>query len=67
MTKKTFINQHFLIFFVLLSFFLASGCSKTVENCKFKPDLERIGESAKQNLDNLTETDLRAMKMSCGF
>ena len=67
MQEKTLINQHFLIFFVLLSFFLASGCSKTVENCKIKPDLERIGESALENRDNLTETELRAMKMSCGF
>ena len=67
MIKKTLINQHFLIFFVLLLFFFASGCSKTVENCKIKPDLERIGESALENKDNLTETELRAMKMSCGF
>ena len=67
MTKKTLINQHFLIFFVLLSFFLASGCSKTVENCKIKPDLERIGESALENRENLTETELRAAKMSCNF
>ena len=67
MHKKTLIFQRFFIFFVLTLFFLASGCSKTVKNCKIKPDLERIGESAKQNIDNLTETDLRAMKMSCGF
>ena len=67
MTKKTLINQHFLIFFVLLSFFLTSGCSKTVENCKIKPDLERIGESALENKENLTETELRAAKMSCNF
>ena len=67
MTKKTLINQHFSIFFVLLLFFLASGCSKTVENCKIKPDLERIGESALENKENLTETELRAAKMSCNF
>jgi hypothetical protein len=67
MTKKTLIFQRFLTFFVLLSFFLASGCSKTVKNCEIKPDLERIGESALENKDNLTETELRAMKMSCGF
>jgi hypothetical protein len=67
MTKKTLINQHFLIFFVLLSFFLASGCSKTVENCKIAPDLERIGESALENQKNLSETELRAAKMRCDF
>ena len=65
--QKTLINQRFLILFVLSLFFLASGCSKTVENCKIAPDLERIGESAMENRDNLTETELRAMKLSCGF
>ena len=67
MIKKTLINQHFLIFFVLLSFFLASGCSKTVENCKIKPDLERIGESALENRENLAETELRSGKVACNF
>jgi hypothetical protein len=67
MAQKTLINQRFLILFVLSLFFLASGCSKTVENCKIAPDLERIGESALENKNNLTETELRAMKMSCGF
>jgi hypothetical protein len=67
MTKKTLIFQRFLTFFVLLSFFLASGCSKTVENCKIKPDLERIGESAKENLDNLTETEWRSANLTCNY
>ena len=67
MHKKTLINQRYLIFFVLTLFFLATGCSKTVKNCEIKPDLERIGESAQENLENLSETELRAMKMSCGF
>ena len=65
--EKSVINQCFLIFFFLSLFFLATGCSKTVKNCEIKPDLERIGESAQENLENLTETELRAMKMSCGF
>ena len=65
--QKTLINQRFLILFVLLLFFLAFGCSKTVKNCEIKPDLERIGESAMENQNNLTETELRAMKLSCGF
>jgi len=67
MQEKTLINQRFMIFFVLSLFVLASGCSKTVKNCEIKPDLERIGESAQENLQNLSETELRAMKMSCGF
>jgi hypothetical protein len=67
MTKKTLIFQRFLTFFVLLSFFLASGCSKTVENCKIKPDLERIGESAKENLENLAETEWRSANLTCNY
>ena len=67
MQEKTLINQHFFIFFVLALFFLASGCSKTVKNCEIKPDLERIGESVMENQNNLSETELRAMKLSCGF
>ena len=67
MAQKTLINQRFLILFVLSLFFLASGCSKTVENCKIAPDLERIGESALENTENLSETELRAAKMSCDF
>jgi len=67
MHKKTLINQHFLIFFVLILFFLASGCQKSVENCSIRPDLERIGESALENTENLSETELRAAKMSCDF
>ena len=67
MAQKTLIFQRFLIFFVLALFFLASGCSKTVKNCEIKPDLERIGESVMENQNNLSETELRAMKLSCGF
>jgi len=67
MHKKTLINQHFLIFFVLLSFFFTISCSKSVENCSIRPDVERIGESALKNTENLSETELRAAKMSCDF
>ena len=65
--EKSVINQCFLIFFVLSLFVLATGCSKTVKNCEIKPDLERIGESVMENQNNLSETELRAMKLSCGF
>jgi len=67
MHKKTLINQRYLIFFVLILFFLVSGCSKTVKNCKIAPDLEQIGESALKNQKNLSETELRAAKMRCDF
>jgi hypothetical protein len=65
--QKTVINQHFLILFVLLLFFLASGCSKTVKNCKISPDYERIGESVVENSQNIGETEYKAGKMVCGF
>jgi hypothetical protein len=67
MTKKTLIFQRFLIFFVLALFFLVSGCSKTVKNCKISPDYERIGESVVENSQNISETEYKAAKMSCGF
>jgi len=67
MTKKSVKNQHFFIFFVLILFFLLISCSKTVENCKIKPDLERIGESAKENLDNLAETEWRSANLTCNY
>jgi hypothetical protein len=67
MTQKTLIFQRFLIFFVLALFFLASGCSKTVKNCKISPDYERIGESVVENSQNISETEYKAAKMSCGF
>ena len=67
MTQKTLIFQQFLIFFVLTLFFLVSGCSKTVKNCKISPDYERIGESVVENSQNISETEYKAAKMSCGF
>ena len=67
MTQKTLIFQRFFIFFVLTLFFLASGCSKTVKNCKISPDYERIGESVVENSQNISETEYKAAKMSCGF
>ena len=67
MHKKTLINQRYLIFFVLTSFFLATGCSKSVKNCEIKPDLERIGESAVENVENLSESEWRSAKMRCNF
>ena len=51
---------------IILIFFLSS-CSGKVKNCEFSPDLERIGESALENRENLSETELRAGKMSCNF
>ena len=67
MQEKTLINQHFFIFFVLVMFFLAPGCSKTVKNCEIKPDYERIGESVVENSQNITETEYKSGKMTCDF
>jgi len=65
--QKTLINQRFLILFVLLLFFLASGCSKTVKNCKISPDYVQIGESVVEISQNIGETEYKAVKMVCGF
>jgi hypothetical protein len=67
MTKKTLIFQRFLTFFVLLSFFLLISCSETVKNCSIRPDLERIGESALENKENLSETEWRSANMTCNY
>jgi len=53
--------------FVLLLFFFTAGCSGIVKNCKISPDLERISESAKENLDNLAETELRSATARCEY
>jgi len=54
-------------YFVLLLFFFLISCSGVRENCKISPDLERIGESALENRENLSETELRSMKAACNF
>jgi len=51
---------------IFVLFFLVS-CSGTVKNCKVAPDLERIGKSALENRENLTETELRSGKVACNF
>jgi|TARA_B110000238_G_C15898204_1_gene340791 hypothetical protein len=56
------INVLAIIFILILS-----GCSRKVKNCEFRADLERISESALENAENLSETELRAGKMTCDF
>ena len=46
------------------SLFVLVSCSKTVEDCKIKPDLEKISESALKNKENLSETELKHAQMS---
>jgi len=45
-------------------FTLCSGC---VKSCKIRPDLEKIGDSALKNKENLTETNLKSGKVACNF
>jgi len=52
---------------IIILFLFCSNCSYSVKNCKISPDLERIGESALENKQNLSETELRAMKAACNF
>jgi len=49
------------------SLFVLVSCSKTVEDCKIKSDLEKISESALKNKENLSETELKHAQMSCKF
>jgi hypothetical protein len=67
MTKKTFKNQRFFNFFVLLLFFLASGCSKYQENCEFSPDFEISSESLSESLDGIVQIDKILAKSRCNF
>tara|TARA_B100000073_G_scaffold40703_1_gene30500 strand:+ start:250 stop:450 length:201 start_codon:yes stop_codon:yes gene_type:complete len=65
--QKSVKNQHFLTFFVLVLFLFLNSCAKNTKNCEIKPDLERIGESAVENLENLAETDWRSANLTCNF
>ena len=50
--------------FLFILFTLCSGC---VNYCKIRPDLEKIGDSALKNKENLTETNLKSGKVACNF
>ena len=78
MKKKTLINQRFLNFFVLVSFFLVVSCQFSVEkqrirvkneriDCTWNPDYEKIGDSALDSMDDLRRTELMQMKAACNF
>ena len=66
-SEKNYKNQHFIAFFVLVLFFFLTSCTGIRQNCKISPDLERIGESAIENKENLTETELRSAKINCNY
>ena len=64
-------NQNNLVkkplFYVIFSLILFLFCSGCVNSCKITPDLEKIGDSALENIENLTETNLKSGKMTCYF
>ena len=64
MAKK--LVKKWLIYLTFLSFLFAI-CSCTVKSCKITPDLEKIGDSALENKENLMETNLKSGKMDCKF
>jgi len=53
--------------FCIIVLVLFTSCSRNIKNCQFSPDLERIGESAVENIENLAETNLKSGKMICNF
>ena len=55
------------LIYLTFSLFLFAFCSGCVKSCKIRPDLEKIGDSALENIENLTETNLRSGKMACKF
>ena len=77
-TKKSVINQQFLIFFVLVLFLIVNSCTfsyKTGEfstktkriDCKWSPNYEKIGESAMDSMDDMKRIQIQQMKAACNF
>ena len=60
LVKKGLIYLTFLLF-------LFAICSCAVKSCKIRPDLEKIGDSALKNKENLTETNLQHANVSCKY
>jgi hypothetical protein len=60
MVKKPLILVTFLLFLFMV-------CSCSIKSCKIAPDLEKIGDSALQNKENLTETNLKHANVRCKY
>jgi hypothetical protein len=60
LVKKGLIYLTFLLFLFTL-------CSCTEISCKIRPDLEKIGDSALENKENLAETNLKHAYMRCKY
>ena len=52
---------------LVCSLFVLANCSKSVKNCRISPDYEKIGESASENLENLSETELKSAQIQCQY
>ncbi len=48
-------------------FILFTICSCAEISCKIRPDLEKIGDSALKNKENLTETNLKHANVRCKY
>ena len=55
------------LLYVTFLLFLFTFCSGCVKSCKIRPDLEKIGDSALKNKENLTETNLQHAYMRCKY
>ena len=55
------------LIYLTFSIFLFAFCSGCVKSCKIRPDLEKIGDSALKNKENLMETNLKSGKVACNF
>ena len=54
------------IFVIFCSYFVLS-CTFQYKNCEISPDLEKISESAQENIENLSETELMSGNATCTF
>ena len=64
-------NQNNLVkkplFYVIFSLILFLFCSGCVNSCNFGPDLEKISDSALENIENLAETNLKHANLRCNY
>jgi hypothetical protein len=67
MGKKQIILVKKGLIYLTFLFFLFTLCSCTKISCKIRPDLEKIGDSAAENIENLTETNLKHANMRCKY
>ena len=67
MGKKQIILVKKGLIYLTFLLFLFAFCSCTEISCKIRPDLEKIGDSALKNKENLTETNLKHAYMRCKY